>query len=75
MADYFIGADWKIPDWVIKITFLVKVKTAVRLDMKSRFGVVGFSTSDAIWDLRFLTLTVIKPVTTVRTGALSVQGP
>ena len=31
MAGNLIGADQKIPDWLIKITFLVKIKTAIRL--------------------------------------------
>ena len=30
-TDDLVGADQKIPDWLIKITFLVKVETAVRL--------------------------------------------
>ena len=38
------------------MTFLVMVKTAVMLDIKSRFGVMGFSTSDTIWGLCFLLL-------------------
>lgn len=46
-----IGADQKIPDQLIKMTFLVTVKTAVGLDIKSRFGFVGFSTGDTIWGL------------------------
>lgn len=33
----------KFPDWLIKITLPVKVKTAVRLGIKSRFGHMGFS--------------------------------
>ena len=48
MTDYLIDADQKIPNWLIKITFLVKVETAFRLDIKSTFGIMGFSTSDAI---------------------------
>ena len=46
-----IGVDQKISDWFIKITFLVKVETASRLGIKSRFGVTGFSTSDTILGL------------------------
>ena len=38
-----LGADQEILDWLIKITFLVNVKTAVRLGIKSRFGIMGFS--------------------------------
>lgn len=37
----------KSPDQLM--TFLVTVKTAVGLDIKSRLGVMGFSTSDTIW--------------------------
>ena len=29
-ADYLIGADQKVPNWLIKIAFLAKVKTAIR---------------------------------------------
>ena len=48
LSDDLIGADQKIPDWLIKITFLV-------LDIKSRFCIWGFSTGDAILGLWFLT--------------------
>ena len=47
-ADTSLGADQKIPDWLIKILFLVKTETAVRLGIKYRFGIMGFSTNDAI---------------------------
>lgn len=40
------GADKKIPDWLIKILFLV-------LGIKSKLGILGFSTSDAILGLFF----------------------
>ena len=43
-----LGADQKIPDWLVKIPFLIKTETAVRLDIKYRFGIMGFSTNDAI---------------------------
>ena len=52
VTDYLIGADWKISDWLIKATFL-KVKTAIRLGIKSRFGILGFSTSHDILGLCF----------------------
>ena len=42
------GQYQKIPDWLIKILFLVKTETAVRLDIKYRFGIMGFSINDAI---------------------------
>lgn len=38
------------------MTFLVMVKTAVGLDIKSRLGVMGFSTSDTIRVRCFLLL-------------------
>ena len=47
-ADTSLGADQKIPDWLIKILFLVKTETAVRLGIKYSFGIMGFSTNDAI---------------------------
>lgn len=51
MTDYFILADHKVPYWLIKITFVVKVVTAVRLGIKSRFCIMGFSTRIAILSL------------------------
>lgn len=53
MTDDLIGADQKILDWLIKITFLVKVETAVKSGNKSRFGSTGFSSRDAILGLWF----------------------
>lgn len=50
VIDYLIVTDQKIPDWLVKITFLGNVKTAIRLSIKSKFGIIGFSTSDAIWE-------------------------
>lgn len=34
--------DKKIPDWLTKIMFLVDAETAIRADIKSRFGIMGF---------------------------------
>lgn len=51
VTDYFILADHKVPYWLIKITFVVKVVTAVRLGIKSRFCIMGFSTRIAILSL------------------------
>lgn len=48
VTDYLIGVDQQIPDSLIEITFLVKVKTAVRLGIKSRFDILSTTTSDAI---------------------------
>lgn len=60
VPDYLIGTDQKIPDWLIKIAFLGKLKTAVRSGIESRFGIVGFSASDAILGLWFLFNTEIS---------------
>lgn len=49
-----IDADQKIPDSVSNITFIGKVETAVRLGIKSRFGIMSFDISLAIWDCGFL---------------------
>ena len=57
VTDYLTGADQKTSDWLIKILLLVKVETAIKLGIKSRFGILGVSTSDAIWGLWFLFLT------------------
>ena len=46
LADDLIGADQKIPDWLIKILFLV-------LSIESKLEILGFSTSDAILGLWF----------------------
>ena len=43
--------DQKIPDWLSKTTFLEEAETAIRSGIKSRFGIMGFSMSDAILDL------------------------
>ena len=48
MTDYLVGANQKIPDWVIKITFWGKVEIAGKSGFKSSFDIMGFSTSDAI---------------------------
>ena len=52
-TDYLLGTDQKIPDWLIKTTFLGKVKTTGRSGITSRFGIMGFSKSDAILSLWF----------------------
>ena len=53
MTDYLLGADQKIPDWLIRVTFLGKVETASKSSIKSRFGIMGFRTSNAILSLWF----------------------
>lgn len=47
------GPPWqftllKIPNELIKTTFLGGVEAAITLGIKSRFGIMGFSTGDAI---------------------------
>ena len=53
MTDYLTNANQKILDWWTKITFPGKAETAVRSGIKSRFGIMGFSTSDVILGLWF----------------------
>ena len=48
VTDYLIGANQRIADWVIKITFWGKVEIAGKSGFKSSFGIMGFSRSDAI---------------------------
>ena len=35
VTDYLIGADWNIPEGLIKIMFLGKFETAIKLVIKS----------------------------------------
>ena len=53
MTDYLIGVDQKIPDWLMKRVFLGEVEAAIRSGIKSRFGILSLSTSDAILGLWF----------------------
>lgn len=55
-AEHIIGADQKIPEWFIRITFLERVKTTVKSGIKSRFG-IGFNSSDISLALLFFLLT------------------
>lgn len=55
-AEHIIGADQKIPEWFIRITFLETVKTTVKSGIKSRFG-IGFNSSDISLALLFFLLT------------------
>ena len=57
MAGYLIGVNQKI-QLLIKITFLRQVKTTVRLGIKFRFSIMGFSPSDYILGLWFFSLTI-----------------
>lgn len=51
VTDYLIGIDQKISEWLI--IFLGKVEIVIRSNIKSRFGIVDFSTSGVILDLWF----------------------
>lgn len=42
VKDYLIDVDQKIPDWLIKVMCLREAETAIRLGIKSRFGIMGF---------------------------------
>ena len=53
MTDHLIGVEHTTPGWLIKIIFLGEAETAIRPSIKSRFGIMGFSTSDAILGLWF----------------------
>lgn len=53
MTDYLLGVDQKVPDWLIMIIFLGEFEKAIRSGIKSRFRVMGFSTSDTIVRLWF----------------------
>lgn len=39
--DYLTGAKQKIPDWLVKITFLGKAETTTKLGIKSWFSDKG----------------------------------
>ena len=56
VTEYIIGADQKIPEWFIRITFLGKVKTTIKSGIKSRFG-IGVNSSDISLALWFFLLT------------------
>ena len=47
------SADQKSPDWLFQMASLGKIKTTVKLSIKFKFGIIGFSRSDAILDLQF----------------------
>jgi len=50
---YAAGAAVKLKKKNLKITLLWKAKTALRLGVKSRFGIMGFTTSNTILSLWF----------------------
>ena len=47
--DYLTDADQEIPDWPVKITFLGKVKPAIRLDIKPNFGDMDLAQVTLFW--------------------------
>lgn len=53
VTDYLTSAEHKILDWLVKITFLGKDETAVRSNIKSKVGIMGFYMSNAILGLWF----------------------
>lgn len=53
VTDDLIGVNQKIPYWLIRIVFLKEVATPATPGIKSKFGVTGFSTSNAILVLWF----------------------
>ena len=50
VTDDVIGTDQKIPDWLIKITFLGEVETANRRAIKSRPDILlGYAALVGLW--------------------------
>lgn len=41
VTDYLIDVDQK-PSWLIKFMYLGEIKTIIRSDIKSKFGIMGF---------------------------------
>ena len=48
---YVLDDDQKIPDYLIKVTFPVKVEIGMSLGIKSKLDIMDLSTSDAIMGL------------------------
>lgn len=53
MTGYFIDGEQKILDSLIKVALVGEVDMALRSGSKSRFGITGFSTSNATWTSGF----------------------
>ena len=53
LTDYLICVDWEILDCLSKITFSGDRDTLVKPGIKSKFGSMSFSTSDATLGLWF----------------------
>lgn len=58
MTDYLLGANQKIPDWVIKITFWGNVEIAGKSGFKSSFDIMGFKVQ--VMPFRPLVLSLIS---------------
>lgn len=56
VTDHLIRAGQKTPNWPIEMTYLGEAEIAVRSNIKSRFGIMGFSRSDTIWGLWLFSL-------------------
>jgi len=54
LTSYLIGADQIIPNRLIKITFLGKVETAIKLDVKSVLDILGIRQLMQFWASGFL---------------------
>ena len=52
MTDYFIAADQKIPEQLVKNIFLGEIETAIRLGITPLFGDLTYTTP--FWDHGFL---------------------
>lgn len=59
VTHHLIDIDQKIPDWLLAY-ISGEVKTTIRSDVKSKFGILGFSTSDAILSLWFFSFMVFS---------------
>ena len=54
LTAYLIGADQKIPNGLIKITFLGKAETAIKFHIKSVFDILGIRQLMSFWASGFL---------------------
>lgn len=51
---YLFGADQEILDWPVKISFLRKIETEVRLSIKPWFSDMGLAQVTLFWACNFL---------------------
>lgn len=54
LTDYLTGAQQKITDWLMKMTFLGEAETAVGSNIKARFCIMGFWQVTPFWPCDFL---------------------